>query len=77
MLPLGKMKNLVLKDNLINGIELFSHRTTLHQWFRLKGKSLCPLIHFEKYGYITVSLVGRIAIGASSSDSPDFVTQAT
>jgi hypothetical protein len=56
---------------------LNSHLTTLHHWLHLKGKSRWLLIHLEKYGYITVSLVGRIAIGASSSDFPDLVTQAT
>ena len=45
---------------------LNSHLTTLHHWLHLKGKSRRPLIHLEKYGYMTVSLVGRIAIGASS-----------
>jgi hypothetical protein len=56
---------------------LNSHLTTLHHWLHFKGKSLWLLIHLEKYGYITVSLVGRIAIGASRSDFPDLVTQAT
>lgn len=64
--------------HLINGVGLLnSHLTTLHHWLSLRGKSRWPLIHLEKYGYMTVSLVGRIAIGISSSDSPDFVTHAT
>uniref|UniRef100_A0A0A9F4G5 Uncharacterized protein n=1 Tax=Arundo donax TaxID=35708 RepID=A0A0A9F4G5_ARUDO len=56
---------------------LNSHLTTLHHWLHFKGKSRWLLIHLEKYGYMTVSLVGRIAIGASRSDFPDLVTQAT
>jgi hypothetical protein len=63
---------------LMKGVGLLnSHLTTLHHWLHLKGKSRWLLIHLEKYGYMTVSLVGRIAIGASRSDFPDLVTQAT
>ena len=51
--------------------------TTLHHWFSLSGRSLWDFIHLANDGYITVSLVGRIAIGSAKSDCPDFVTQAT
>ncbi len=56
---------------------LNSHRTTLHHWFILRGRSRWPRIHFANMGYITVSLVGRIAMGSSNWESPDFVTHAT
>ena len=51
--------------------------TTLHHWLRRRGRSRCDLIHLAYAGYITVSLVGRMAIGSASSDCPDLVTQAT
>ena len=63
---------------LMKGVGLLnSHLTTLHHWLHFKGKSRWLLIHLEKYGHMTVSLVGRIAIGASRSDFPDLVTHAT
>ena len=51
--------------------------TTLHHWLRRRGRSRCDLIHLAYAGYITVSLVGRMAIGSARSDCPDLVTQAT
>ncbi len=51
--------------------------TTLHHWFSRIGRSLYDWIHLAKDGYITVSLVGRMAMCSDSSESPDFVTQAT
>ena len=55
---------------------------------KLPSNNITPLVkflgqvtvspdHFEKYGYITVSLVGLIAIGTSNSESPDLVNHAT
>ena len=54
-----------------------SHRTTLHHWLSFIGKSRCERIQLAKTGYMTVSEVGRTAIGTSSSDCPDRVTHAT
>ena len=51
--------------------------TTLHHWLILMGKSLCDWTHLAMAGYITVSEVGRTAIGSASSVLPLLVTQAT
>ena len=56
---------------------LNSHRTTLHHWFSLRGRSRWLRIHLAKAEYMIVSLVGRIAIGLSRAVRPDRVTQAT
>ena len=56
---------------------LNSQRTTLHHWLRSRGRSRCERIQHAYAGYMIVSDVGRIAIGCSSSPSPDRVTHAT
>lgn len=56
---------------------LNSQRTTLHHWLILSGRSRCERIQLANTGYITVSDVGRTAMGSSSSEFPDLVTHAT
>lgn len=56
---------------------LNSQRTTLHHWFKRSGKSRCDCTQRAYDGYMTVSLVGRMAMGSASSLCPDFVTHAT
>ena len=41
------------------------------------GRSRCDCTQRAYEGYMTVSLVGRMAMGSLSSVSPDRVTQAT
>jgi len=51
--------------------------TTLHHWLSLMGKSRCDWTHLAYDGYITVSLVGRMAMGSARSVCPERVTHAT
>jgi len=41
--------------------------TTLHHWLSLIGRSRCDWTHLAYEGYMTVSLVGRTAIGSARS----------
>ena len=54
-----------------------THTTILHHWLTLMGRSRWDWTHLAKVGYMTVSEVGRMAIGSASSDWPLFVTHAT
>jgi hypothetical protein len=73
-----KGKHCEKKKCLMNGVgSPTAHLTALHHWLSFKGKSRCPLIHLEKYGYMIASLLGRRARWVSKSDFPDLVTQET